>query len=731
LHGLHARPAARFVKTAATFNADIRVRNVTNGRGPVSAKSLNAIATLGAVIDHQIIISAQGPEAGLALQSLSKMVEGGFGEPGRLETVGVAIDSGEEIPSEEHESQETLEARQYQKKERGSLQPGEFRAIPVSDGVAIGPFYRYRPPLPPVSFDLTTDPQGEWERLQRAIDETGAAIRQRRKQLTASLGEEQAAIFDAPELILQDPDLLENTHQLIFNEMLNGAGAWRRTVDAVTDSYRALEDPYLKQRAIDVMDVGNQVLFALAGSAAGDKLSTDIAWVKNAAIDLPEPVILFAEELTPTETSQLDMSKVLGLITAGGGPTSHSAILARALSIPAVSGASNLFPLGAIESGSGQSGEILQDGVRIGLDGFQGIVWVNPDGERLEALSERREAWLNERQRLLSSSRALATTRDGKRIEVVANVGNVLDAQTAAKNGAEGIGLLRTEFLFLTRSTPPSEDEQYQALCDVGEALTENGKQNWPMIVRTLDVGGDKELPYIQLAPEANPFLGVRALRLSLRKPDLFEPQLRAILRASATYRFRIMFPMVANLDEVEQARQYLEGAHQNLLREGVAHGWPMDFGIMVEIPSAAILSPVLATAVDFFSIGTNDLTQYTLAAERGNPLLSGLADALHPAVLSLIKGVAEASHQFGKWTGVCGELAGDPLAVPILVGLGVDELSMNPGSVPRAKAILRIIDTVQAADLANRALAAKSAPESRRIAQEFYNEIVIPSMSG
>jgi len=250
------------------------------------------------------------------------------------------------------------------------------------------------------------------------------------------------------------------------------------------------------------------------------------------------------------------------------------------------------------------------------------------------------------------------------------------------------------------------------------------------MIVRTLDVGGDKELPYIQLAPEANPFLGVRALRLSLRKPELFEPQLRAILRASASYRFRIMFPMVANLDEIQQARQRLEEAHQNLLSEGVSHGWPIDFGIMVEIPSAAILSPVLAPAIDFFSIGTNDLTQYTLAAERGNPLLSGLADALHPAVLKLIQGVTQASHQFGKWTGVCGELAGDPLAVPILVGLGVDELSMNPGSVPRAKAILRVIETGQAAELANRALAAQSAPESRRIAQEFYNEFVLPKIN-
>jgi phosphocarrier protein FPr len=718
LHGLHARPAARFVKAAASFNADIRVRNLTTGKGPVSAKSLNAIATLGAVIDHQIIISARGPEAGIALQSLSKMVEEGFGEPGRMEIASAPLEAITAIPSEPIQRAGAVESGQPPPAgELAALQPGELRAIPVSEGVAVGPFYRYRPPLPQISYELTKDPQEEWERVQRAIDETGAAIRKRRKQLTASLGEEQAAIFDAHELILQDPDLLEQTQQLIFTGMLNGSAAWNQTITAVADSYRALEDPYLKQRAIDVMDVGNQVLFSLAGGADGDKPA------ENMYIDLPEPVILFAEELTPTQTAQLDMSKVLGLMTVGGGPTSHSAILARALGIPAISGVHEAPPLGA-------AGESLYDGALIGLDGFQGVAWVNPGVERLKALSQRREAWLDERQRLLRSSRELAATRDGKRIEVVANVGNVLDAQTAAKNGAEGIGLLRTEFLFLTRSTPPSEDEQYQALCDVGEALTQGGVQNWPMIVRTLDVGGDKELPYVQLAPEANPFLGVRALRLSLRKPDLFQPQLRAILRACASYRFRIMFPMVANLDEVQQARQSLVEAHEALLKEGIEHGWPVDFGIMVEIPSAAILSPVLAPAVDFFSIGTNDLTQYTLAAERGNPLLSGFADALHPAVLKLISEVAQASHQFGKWTGVCGELAGDPLAAPVLVGLGVDELSMNPGSIPRAKAILRLIDTVQAVELANRALAAQSAQEARRIAQEFYNEIVLPKLS-
>jgi phosphoenolpyruvate-protein kinase (PTS system EI component) len=266
-------------------------------------------------------------------------------------------------------------------------------------------------------------------------------------------------------------------------------------------------------------------------------------------------------------------------------------------------------------------------------------------------------------------------------------------------------------------------------LYQIGEAITQQKKHNWPILVRTLDVGGDKELPYVQLAPEANPFLGVRALRLSLRRPELFLPQLRAILRAGADFHYRMMFPMVANLDEILQARQFLHQAHQELTDEKIPHGWPIEMGIMVEIPSAALLSPLLAEHVEFFSIGTNDLTQYTLAAERGNPLLSGLADALHPAVLRLVGEVASASHKFGKWTGVCGELAGDPLAVPVLVGLGVDELSMNPGSVPRAKAILSKIDTAQAVGLAESVLAAPGAVEARAIARQFYEQFVLPKL--
>jgi len=301
--------------------------------------------------------------------------------------------------------------------------------------------------------------------------------------------------------------------------------------------------------------------------------------------------------------------------------------------------------------------------------------------------------------------------RHGRRIEVAANVGSLADARAAAVNGADGIGVLRTEFLYLKRLTPPGEDEQCATLRDISRLA---GKA--PVIVRTLDIGGDKSLPYIHQAIEANPFLGLRGIRLSLAQPDLFMTQLRAILRAGADHDLRLMYPMIANLDEILQARALLEQAHRALVKEGLPHRWPIPVGIMIEIPSAALLSQKLAEHIDFFSIGTNDLTQYTLAVERGNPRLADYLDALHPAVLRLVKEVVEAAHQYGKWAGVCGEVAADPLAVPVLIGLGVDELSMNPSDIPRAKEIIRGMDPAAAARLADKALTCASAREVREL---------------
>lgn len=674
LHGLHARPAAQFVQTASQFKAEIRVTNLTNGKGPVTAKSLNALAMLGAVENHTIEISADGSDAPHALAALEALVGANFGEPAaaKIGEPGPAAAAIESPPAD----------------------PGAIRAVPVSDGIAYGPFYSYQPPLPPIPQESTADPAAEWQRFQAAQVEVRQALRQRRSRLQATIGAADAAIFEAHSLLLDDPETTNQVRRAIEIDKKNAARAWSEAMDAVAEAYRSLEDPYMQQRAADVLDVRNQLLFVLAGKQA------------SAAITLEQPVILFAPDITPSETSQLDMSRVLGLMTVAGGPTSHSAILARALGIPAVTGV-------------GAAVERLKPGTPVALDGFQGIVWVDPPPELREQLSQRREGWLAERRKLKMSGQEPAVTRDGQRIEVFANIGSTADAHLAVENGAEGVGLLRTEFLFLTRETPPTEAEQYAALQQIGAAM-----RGRPVTARTLDVGGDKEVPYIQLPYEPNPFLGVRAIRLTLHDVSLFLPQLRAILRAGAEHPYRIMFPMVANVDEVRLAREWLTKAHAELLAEGVPHAWPIETGIMVEIPSAALTSPILAREVDFFSIGTNDLTQYTLAAERGNPMLAPLADALHPAVLRLIGEVVKSAHTEGKWVGVCGELAGDPVAAAPLIGLGVDELSLTAAGIPRIKSIIRKLDTKSAHSLAERLMSAESAAESRSLAEAFLNSL-------
>jgi phosphoenolpyruvate-protein phosphotransferase len=488
-------------------------------------------------------------------------------------------------------------------------------------------------------------------------------------------------------LISQDPELLAQALNNIFQNHQNAALAWHNSTEQIAASYRALEDDYLRQRAADVKDVENQILLVLAGKTT------------YAPLAFTEPVILYAQDITPTETAQLDLRAVLGIITTGGGPTSHSANLARALGIPAVSGAS--------PSLAGIPARTL-----VALDGSSGQIWIEPAESVQVELRARREAWLAPREKLMQASSAPAVTRDGRRVEVFANIANIQDARAAVTNGAEGVGLLRTEFLFLMRESPPSEEEQTLTLREIFETM---GIQR-PITIRTLDVGGDKKLPFIQLPEEPNPFLGVRALRLSLTRPDLFLTQIRAILRAAEGFPCRIMFPMVADVEEIRKARSWVEKAHHGLQEENEPHAWPVELGIMVEIPSAALLAPMLATEVDFFSIGTNDLTQYTLAAERGNPALYHLADGLHPAVLRLIGEVVEASHQAGKWTGVCGELGGDPEAIPVLVGLGVDELSLNPAGIPRIKSIIRDLTMEGARDLAGQALRCQTSADVRQL---------------
>lgn len=673
-HGLHARPAAVFVRTAAAFDAVVQVAKLTPdsesppaiAKGPVSAVSLTRLATLGALRGDRLLISASGPDAGRALDALQRLADEHFGE--------TAPDVQDEPPTTSHKQ----------------------AVIPIAEGIAIGPVIAHRRLQPRIPDHQIDNTDAEWQRLQAAIAATKQAIQQRRQRVSATLGPAQAAMFDAYLLTLSDHAILDRARAQIAQQRVNAASAWQATIAAVARDYAELPDAYQQQRAADLLDVGQEVTAALLGE------------VRSGALTLPEPSIVLVPELTPTVVAQLDPEQALGIVAASGGPTSHGAILARSAGIPAM-----IAPALAGETDDALTR--LEPGTLLAFDGSTGQFWLEPDSDLLAELQQRRQQWLTARNQALAASRQPAVTRDGQRVKIAANAGSVFDATVAAQRGAEAIGVLRTEFLYLARHTAPSEDEQVDVLAQIGASM-----QGAAVYVRTLDVGGDKAIPYLPLPAEANPFLGLRSIRLSLRRPDIFQPQLRAILRAGATHDMRVMFPMISTLDEMLQARACLEQAHHDLERSAIPHRWPVPVAMMIETPSAALLADAFAPYVDYFSIGTNDLTQYTLAAERGNPELSEYADALHPSVLRLIRCVVEAANRHGKQAGVCGEIAGDPVAVPVLVGLGAHELSLSPGGIPRVKAVVRQVEMPAAAALAERALQAASAPDARRQAQEF-----------
>jgi multiphosphoryl transfer protein len=651
--GLHARPAARFVQAVAAFDADVVVANLTTGRGPAGGRSLNGIATLGIRQGNEILVTARGPQAEQALAALSELAGRDFDEQAGP-TPPPTSPAAPPAAGGEH----------------------SLRGLSGAPGIASGPARHFKAPEPVIPPGPGGDAEAEWEALTRAREQVRGEIRATRDSVAARAGNYSAAIFDAHLLFLDDEALLAPARRAIFEERENAARAWHDAAAAIAGDYRALDDEYMRARAEDLTGVGRQVVAALTGGGA--------ATLSGAGI-------VVASELTPADTASLDRTLVLGIATAAGSPTSHSAILARSLGIPAAVGL----------------GEALLDvpeGTELLLDGDAGTLEVEP-AEKLVADHERRAA---ERERSARSARAAAAepavTRDGRRIEVVANIGSPEDVPAAIENGAEGVGLLRSEFLFLDRDSMPNEDEQYAAYTLIAEGL-----QGRPLILRTLDIGADKPLPYLPQRPEANPFLGVRGIRLTLEQPELLETQLRAALRTAEAHPLKVMFPMVATLDEYRRARAVLDAVRAGTSVE-------LDVGVMIEVPAAALAAEQFAPEVDFFSLGTNDLTQYTMAAERGNAAVTGLADGLHPAVLRLIRSVAEAAGRHGVWAGVCGELASDPEAVPVLVGLGITELSVNAPAIPAVKQAVREVDTEVARDLAEQTLELSSAAEVRAL---------------
>lgn len=561
-----------------------------------------------------------------------------------------------------------------------------YRGLAASAGIAIGPALVYLPeeksrqtPTGPV------DPTSEFARLDQAIAEAQKQLSSIYEKSVAEVGEEAAAIFLAHQEFLSDPELLEEVRRQIQVQQLPADTAVETAFEMYAQQLEALEDPYYQERALDLRDVSRRLGRILAGVQDQETLTT-----------LNSPVIVIARDLTPSDTAQMNKRMVLGFCTATGGLTSHTAIIARILGIPAV-------------VGIGESILTVPPGAPLIVDGHAGLVIENAGEETTRRYAQQRDAEIEKQKKEKAAAHRPAATADGHRVEVVANIADAASAQIALDFGAEGVGLFRTEYLFLNRQNVPSEEEQYRDYRAVADVLGDR-----PLIIRTLDIGGDKQLPYLNIGQEANPFLGWRAIRLCLDNPHIFEPQLRAILRASVARNVQIMFPMIATLEEVQRAKEILRRVQRQLAQEGIPFDPKTQVGIMVEVPSAAVIADVLAPEVDFFSIGTNDLIQYTMACDRINEKVAYLYDPLHPAVLRLIQNVIQAAHRAGKWVGMCGEMAGDLEAIPVLLGLGLDEFSMNAPTIPAAKALIASLTLAQAQEIAQSALAKNTAEEVR-----------------
>lgn len=665
--GLHARPAAQFVQLVSRFpQAQVWVANETRGTEPVPARSLNQVLALGVRQGHRVHLMAWGPQAREALAALEEFL----------------IQLHEEAPTPtpppvRTEAQPRVEIRP----EEGTV----YFGVAIAPGVALGPAYVHRPRLPQVPQTPAEDPEAEWRRFLEARDQALKEIQGLYEETRRRIGAEHAEIFTAHRMVLEDPALTQGVRRRIFQEGRNAAQAVYVTVNQLAAQLEALEDPLLRARAQDIRDVGARLLRALLGGVEEERIP-------------PRPAILIAEDVQPSDVLQWNSNNVLGLATVKGGPTTHAAILARGMGIPAVAG---------LEAGILH----IPDGVTVGLDGQEGIVWVNPAPSVQERLRRQMEEQRTRKAQAWVHAHEPAVTREGVRIAVLANVRNAAEARKAAEMGAEGSGLVRTEFLYVERDQPPTEEEQIEAYREIFEALAPH-----PVTIRTADIGGDKPIPYLHLQEE-NPFLGLRGVRLSLAYPDMFRTQLRAILRAARGYRVNIMLPMVALVEEWKQALRHFREVQAELAREGIPYNPETPLGIMVEIPGAVfILEHFVDAGVQFFSLGTNDLTQYTLAADRTHPQVALLADALHPAVLHLIHRTVQVGEKRRIPVSICGELAGDLQALPLLLGLGLHTLSMVPDAIPEAKARIREISLEEAQTLAQKSLTLPDADAVRAL---------------
>lgn len=551
-----------------------------------------------------------------------------------------------------------------------------LKGIAASDGIAAAKAYMLV--QPDLSFSETSidDPEAEIKRLDDAVEASKSELELIKQKATENLGEEEAQVFEAHLTILADPELLGQIKDKIKNDKVNAEAALKSVTDMFIEMFEAMTDnAYMQERAGDIRDVTKRIMSHLLGVT-----------LPNPAL-IQEEVVIVAHDLTPSDTAQLDRNYVKGFITDIGGRTSHSAIMSRTLEIPAV-------------VGSGSATTDIQEGEMVIIDGINGDALVDPTDAELADYKQKAAEFAAQKEDWARLKDAKSVSADGKEVLLGANIGTPDDVLGANDNGAEAVGLFRSEFLYMNSNELPTEDEQYEAYKAALEGMS--GKQ---VVVRTMDIGGDKELPYLPLPEEQNPFLGYRAIRICLNRQDIFRTQLRALLRASKYGRLAIMFPMIATVQEFKDAKAIFEEEKANLVASGVEVSDDIQVGMMMEIPAAAMIADKLAKYADFFSIGTNDLIQYSMAADRGNERVSYLYQPYNPSILRLIKNIIDASHKEGKWTGMCGEMAGDQIAVPLLLGLGLDEFSMSATSILKTRSLIKKLDSKEMKELADKAV--------------------------
>ncbi|WP_416151415.1 phosphoenolpyruvate--protein phosphotransferase [Salipaludibacillus sp. HK11] len=567
----------------------------------------------------------------------------------------------------------------------------KLTGIGASAGIAISKAFRLETPDLTVEKMTVENVDNEIQVFDAALDKSKAELEVIKQKTKNDIGDEHAEIFSAHLLVLSDPELVDTIRQKVKDEKVNAAFALKEVSDQFITMFETMDNEYMKERAADIRDVSTRLLSHILG-----KPIVSLA-------EMNEEVILIADDLTPSDTAQLNKAFVKGFVTDIGGRTSHSAIMARSMEIPAVVGTKSITEHG-------------EQGVQIIVDGLEGNVIIDPSEAELSEYRQKLADHEEKKKEWAKLVHEPSKSKDGEQVELVANIGTPNDLEGVINNGAEGVGLYRTEFLYMGRNELPTEEEQFEAYKKVVGDL--DGK---PVVIRTLDIGGDKELPYLDLPKEMNPFLGFRAIRLCLEKDDIFRVQLRALLRASVFGNLKIMFPMIATLDEFRQAKALLEEEKQKLVDAGTEVSDSIEVGIMVEIPSTAVMAPQFAKEVDFFSIGTNDLIQYTFAADRMNESVSYLYQPYNPAILRLVKMVIDASHAEGKWTGMCGEMAGDEIAIPLLFGLGLDEFSMSATSVLPARSQLSQLTKSQAKEVSEKALDLNTADEVKELVEKTF----------